>query len=196
MLYSCEHEGQAVAKVLDVAFVKRQPPLVERRLRRKDDVFDAVSLVVVKHIENFVKFPGHSIAVARLHFNVLPVSVVIARFLEQFFLGGKAGDDFLRRDACGLCVLERAFLGKQGERRQHQAGKKGNRRRNAEQPVHDPILSDNCRVHRGVEQAELPGEVRQKPRRPSPDPSPLSEAGVRALQFCRVAVLGIVRFLL
>jgi hypothetical protein len=26
---------------------------------------------------------------------------------------------------------------------------------------------------------------KQEPRRPSPDPSPLSEAGVRALQFCR-----------
>src|SRR4029077_14017905 len=62
-------------------------------------------------VENFVILPGDRVAVARLHLDVLPVGVMIARVFEEFFSGGKARDDFLRRGACGRGVLERTFLG-------------------------------------------------------------------------------------
>ena len=61
--------------------------------------------------------PVDRIAVQGLDFHVLAVGVLVARLGEFLFLGGEALDDLLGRDALGLDVFERAFLGAHGQSR-------------------------------------------------------------------------------
>ena len=78
--------------------------------------------IVILHIENFLKFTGDGLAVACLHFNILPVGVMFARFFEQLFFGGEAGDDLLRCHTLQRGSFKRAFLSKQGQCRQQTNG--------------------------------------------------------------------------
>ena len=45
-----------------------------------------------------------------LHLHILPVGVLVASFLEFFFLSGETLNDFFRRDALGLRLVERALV--------------------------------------------------------------------------------------
>ena len=81
-LFRGQHEGQLVAEILYVAFIKSQPAVLKRGLRRKDNVLHVLAFVVIKDVENLVIFTCHRFPVAGLYFDVLPVSVVLARFLE------------------------------------------------------------------------------------------------------------------
>src|SRR4029077_12836085 len=81
-------------------------------------------------------------------------------------------DDFLGCDAIGRGVLERSLLGIQ-EGTERTSGDQ-EAKNSAKQPAHEPILSDMW--NRGFGRRRSTGKP--LPRRPSPDPSPLSEARV------------------
>jgi len=100
-----EHKRQPVAEVLHVALVKRQPSLLQARLRRENHILDAVPLVIKQHVENFVVLAGRGAAVQSLYRNILPVGVLIARRFEFFFLGRKVLNDFFGRDPFGRLVF-------------------------------------------------------------------------------------------
>src|SRR5262249_30414638 len=68
-----QDKGQAVAKVLDVALIERKPTLIERRLRRKDDVFDALAFIVVKDVEDLSIFAGNGLSIESHDVDILAI---------------------------------------------------------------------------------------------------------------------------
>src|SRR5512147_1670863 len=96
---------------------------LQRGLRREYDALLAAALVVEGDFHDLVILAVDGVAVHGLHLHILAVSVVVARLLELFFLGGEALDDLLHRDAFGLRRTQRAFLGEDGK---SQCGKEQN----------------------------------------------------------------------
>ena len=85
-----EHKGQAVADILNVAFIERQAALFEGRLRGEHHVLDAVALVVKYNVEDFLVLTGYGVTVEGLYLDVLPVGVLVAGLFELLFLSGEA----------------------------------------------------------------------------------------------------------
>ena len=104
-----QHEGEAVLDVVEV-FLGHLDAL-QSGLRREDDVLGLASLVVEGHVEHLLVGAVWGVAVEGHDFYILPVGVLIARFLELLFLGGEALDDFLDGDPLGLGFVEGALLG-------------------------------------------------------------------------------------
>src|SRR5207253_11450757 len=86
-----QDERQSVPDVVDI--LRRHRDLGKRTLRREYHVFQAFSLIVEYHIENFMIF---TVVVGRFNPYVLPVRVLLPSFFEFLFLGGEAANDFFR----------------------------------------------------------------------------------------------------
>ena len=92
-----QDERQSVPDVVDI--LRRHRDLGKRTLRREYHVFQAFSLIVEYHIENFMIF---TVVVGRFNPYVLPVRVLLPSFFEFLFLGGEAANDFFRSGSLGL----------------------------------------------------------------------------------------------
>src|SRR5258708_38627925 len=46
-----KHKRKAITEILHVTLIERQPALLQRGLRRKNHMLDALSLIVVQHVE-------------------------------------------------------------------------------------------------------------------------------------------------
>ena len=81
----------------------------QRRLRREHHVLHAIALVVEKHVFHFAELAIRSVAIERLHQQVLTIRVLLARNLELLLLGGEVLDDLVDRDTSGLRRIQRPF---------------------------------------------------------------------------------------
>jgi hypothetical protein len=80
-------------------------------LRRKNDVLQPLSLVIEKHIEDFVIL---TIIVGGYHAHVLAISVLVSRLLEFLLFSREMANDLVGGHALGRGGVEGSFLGPGG----------------------------------------------------------------------------------
>src|SRR5579864_7919252 len=103
-----QDEWKAVANVGEIFL--RHVNLLQARLGRKDDVLDALTLVVKDYVEDFVIFAVDRLAVDGLDLDALAVGVLVAGLGEFRLLRGETLDNLVGSRVLRRSVIERALL--------------------------------------------------------------------------------------